>query len=143
MGFFTGRVTYLRFRVDGLAPKAFGPEHLERLVAHAVGKQQAASKDSTEVGWIAGDDILDVGFDLAKNVVNDMLHFALRVDTQKLPGDLLRAYPIIRWHGLVRLIARRALRRGIGDGAARRLPANTRGGRVPRRLAEHAAKLGA
>jgi hypothetical protein len=33
-----------------------------------------------------------LGFDLAKNVVNDTLHFALRVDTQKLSGDLLRAY---------------------------------------------------
>jgi hypothetical protein len=32
-----------------------------------------------------------LGFDLAKNVVNDTLHFALRIDTQKLPGDLLRA----------------------------------------------------
>ena len=60
--------------------------------AHAIGKQQIASKDGTEVGWIAGDDILDIGFDLAKNVVNDTLHFALRVDTQKLPADLLRAY---------------------------------------------------
>ena len=56
------------------------------------GKQPAADKDGIEVGWIAGDDILDTGFDLAKNVVNDALHFALRVDTRKLPADLLRAY---------------------------------------------------
>src|SRR5438046_1450891 len=31
-------------------------------------------------------------FDLAKNVVNDTLHFALRVDTTKIPADLLKAY---------------------------------------------------
>jgi hypothetical protein len=92
MGFFTGRVTFLRYRVDGPTPGLFGPEHLEKLSAHAIGKQQIAGKDGTEVGWIAGEDILDIGFDLAKNVVNDTLHFALRVDTQKLPADLLRAY---------------------------------------------------
>jgi hypothetical protein len=92
MGFFTGRVTFLRYRVDGPAPRTFGPEHLERLAARVIGRQKAESKDGTEVGWIAGEDILDLGFDLARNVINDTLHFALRVDTQKLPGDLLRAY---------------------------------------------------
>src|SRR5262249_46845228 len=30
--------------------------------------------------------------DLAKNVVHDTLNFALRIDTQKLPAELLRAY---------------------------------------------------
>src|SRR5436309_9003489 len=92
MGFLAGRVSFLRFRVDGPSPGLFGPDHLEKLSGHAIGRQQAASKDGTEVGWIAGDDILDLGFDLAKNVIADTLHFALRLDTQKLPADLLRAY---------------------------------------------------
>jgi hypothetical protein len=92
MGFFTGRVTFLRYQVDGPAPALFGPPELERLADHAMGRQPAADKDGVEVGWVAGDDILDTGFDLAKNVVNDALHFALRVDARKLPADLLRAY---------------------------------------------------
>jgi hypothetical protein len=92
MGFFTGRVTFLRYPVDGPAPDIFGLEQLARLADHALGKHGGADKDGTEVGWVAGDDILDTGFDLAKNVVNDALHFALRVDTRKLPADLLRAY---------------------------------------------------
>jgi hypothetical protein len=92
MGFFTGRATFLRFRVDGASPGMFGPEHLDKLSAHAIGKQRTAEKDGVEAGWIAGDDILDVGFDMAKNVVEDALHFSLRVDTQKLPADLLRCY---------------------------------------------------
>lgn len=92
MGFFTGRVTFLRYRVDGPAPKTFGAKHLEKLSAHAMGTQRAESKDGTEAGWIAGEDILDIGFDQAKNVIDDTLHFALRIDSQKLPGDLLRAY---------------------------------------------------
>jgi hypothetical protein len=92
MGFFTGRVTFLRFRADGPSPGLFGPDYLEKLLSHAFGKQRAEEKDGTEAGWIAWEDILDLGFDLAKNVVNDALHFSLRVDTRKLPADLLRAY---------------------------------------------------
>jgi hypothetical protein len=92
MGFFTGRATFLRYRVDGPFPGIFGPTHLEKLSAHVIGRQRAADKNGVEAGWIAGDDILDLGFDLAKNVVEDALHFALRVDTQKLPADLLRSY---------------------------------------------------
>jgi hypothetical protein len=92
MGFLTGRVSWLRFQVDGPAPGLFAPEHLEKLSAQGFGKQRAESKDGTDVGWIAGDDILDVGFDLSKNVIADALHFALRVDSRKLPADLLRAY---------------------------------------------------
>jgi hypothetical protein len=36
--------------------------------------------------------VLDLSFDPAKNIVNDALHLALRIDTDKIPGDLLRAY---------------------------------------------------
>ena len=92
MGFFTGRATFLRYRVDGPSPGILGPTHLEKLSAHAIGRQRTADPDGVEAGWIAGDDILDLGFDLSKNVVEDALHFALRVDTQKLPADLLRSY---------------------------------------------------
>jgi hypothetical protein len=92
MGFFTGRVTCMRFRVSGKAPRTFGPEFLEQLAANAIGKQRVASGDGSQAGWTAGDHILDTSFDLAKNVVNDTLHVAMRVDEQKIPGDLLRAY---------------------------------------------------
>src|SRR5881398_2842863 len=100
MGFFSGRVTCARYRVKGPSPGLFGPEHLERLQAHTVGKHRLASSDGVEVGWTAGDHILDTTFDLAKNVVNDALHFCLRVDTFKLPSELLRAYAQIELEAL-------------------------------------------
>ena len=100
MGFFSGRVTCARFRVTGRSPRQFGPDHLEKLAAHAIGRQRRASADGVEVGWIAGDHILDTKFDLAKNIVNDTLHFALRVDSQKVPADLLRAYTAVELEGL-------------------------------------------
>lgn len=92
MGFLSGRLSCLRFRFSGPPPRIFGPEHLEMLDNHSLGKQRLASSDGVSVGWIAGDHILDLRYDLAKNIVNDTLQFALRVDSVKLPPDLLRAY---------------------------------------------------
>ncbi|MSQ93348.1 MAG: hypothetical protein EXR98_02190 [Gemmataceae bacterium] len=92
MGFLSGRVTCMRFRVSGRPPRTFGTEFLDQLAANAIGKQRVASSDGSQAGWIAGDHILDTSFDLAKNVINDGLHVAMRVDEQKMPSDLLRAY---------------------------------------------------
>lgn len=92
MGFFTGRLTFLRFRVDGPAPGLFTDDHIERLAAFAAGRQRIASSDGVEVGWSAGEHVLDTEFGVAKNVINDTLHFDLRIDTDKLPTDLLKAY---------------------------------------------------
>jgi hypothetical protein len=100
MGFFSGRITFARYRVNGPSQRMFGPEHLERLEAHAIGKQRVASADGVEVGWTAGDHILDRSFSLEKNVVNDALHFCLRVDTVRIPSDLLRAYAVEELHTL-------------------------------------------
>jgi hypothetical protein len=102
MGFLTGRVTFIRYQVDGSAPRSFGPEQLDQLAERAIGKERSSQKDQADAGWIAGDDILDVDFDQAKNVVNDTLHFALRLDTQKFPSDLLRAYTRIELQALAK-----------------------------------------
>jgi hypothetical protein len=100
MGFFSGRVTFARFRVSGRRPGQFGPDHLEQLASNAIGKQKVSSADGVEVGWIAGDHILDSHFELAKNIVNDTLQFAMRIDAQKVPSDLLRAYTAIEIAGM-------------------------------------------
>jgi recombination associated protein RdgC len=100
MGFFSGRVSFARHLVDGAAPGLFGPEHLARLDAHAAGKQRLASADGVEVGWTAGDHVLDTRFEQAKNVVNDTLHFCLRTDVTKIPADLMRAYYQVELEGL-------------------------------------------
>jgi hypothetical protein len=121
MSFFSGRVTFARFRVNGPAPGLFGQEHLDHLQAHTIGKQRIASSDGPsaeparrgaqrrayaggandiEVGWLGGDHILDTSFDLAKNIVNDTLHFSFRVDSVKIPADLLRAYAAIELQAL-------------------------------------------
>lgn len=100
MGFFNGRASFLRFRVDGQAPRLFDDDHLDRLKDREAGRQRIASADGVEVGWTAGDHILDTDFGLAKNVINDCLHFELRVDVDKLPSDLLRAYTAVELKAL-------------------------------------------
>src|SRR5262245_28447610 len=92
MGFFTGRATFLRFKVNGPAPRLFDDEQIDRLKDRMAGRQRIASADGVETGWTAGDHVLDTDFQLTKNIINDTLTFDLRVDTDKLPGDLLRAY---------------------------------------------------
>src|SRR5262245_57815385 len=92
MGFFAGRVSCCRFRASKSAPRTFKPEHLEKLVDAAIGKQRVATSDGSQVGWIAGDHILDTRFDLAKNIINDTLQFSMRMDELKIPSDLYRAY---------------------------------------------------
>jgi hypothetical protein len=102
MGFYAGRVSFLRFRVNGAAPRHFDDEHLERLADRQAGRQRIASADGVETGWTAGDHILDTDFQLAKNVINDTLTFDLRVDTDKIPGDLLRAYYAVELKALTK-----------------------------------------
>ena len=100
MGFFSGRVTFLRCHVNGPSPRMFGPQHLERLQGLAIGKQRLAASDGVEAGWTAGEHILDTDFELEKNVVNDALHFCLRLDTHRIPSDLMRAYAAIELKAL-------------------------------------------
>jgi hypothetical protein len=102
MGFLSGRVTCARFRVSGASPRVFGEDHLESLTSHAAGKQRIADKDGIQVGWTAGEHVLDTRFELAKNVVNESLQFAFRVDSERLPSDLLRAYTAIELVGLAK-----------------------------------------
>ncbi|MBV9124435.1 MAG: hypothetical protein JO112_13830 [Planctomycetes bacterium] len=100
MGFLAGRASFVRFQVTGRSPKMFGPEHLERLANHVIGSPGLLAADGVTWGWTAGDHILDTKFDLAKNILNDTLQFALRIDSLKIPGDLLRAYTQVELTGL-------------------------------------------
>src|SRR5205085_10362033 len=61
-----------------------------------------ASADGVECGWTAGEHVLDTDFHLAKNIINDTLTFDLRVDTDKVPGDLLRAYYAVELKALTK-----------------------------------------
>lgn len=93
MGFLSGRVTYTRFQVSGDAPLPFGEDVLEQAEMHAIGRHGGAdTPEGVSIGWAGGDHVLDLNFDLAKNIINDAVHMAIRIDTDKIPGTLLKAY---------------------------------------------------
>lgn len=92
MAFLTGRMTCTRFAVSGAMPSVFDSDHIVHLADNQIGTSRIATADGSQVGWIAGDNILDLRWDLAKNVVADCLSFAIRLDTCRPPADLLKAY---------------------------------------------------
>ncbi len=104
MGFLNGRVTFTRYRVSGSSPLPFADDLLALAVQHAAGRHGSADPtDGVATGWSGGDHVLDLTFDLAKNVVNDALHLAIRIDTDKIPGSLLKAYTQIETEALAKL----------------------------------------
>ncbi len=137
MGFFTGRSTFLRFKVDGPRQRMFGDEHIERLAAFKAGRQRIASADGIETGWSAGEHILDVDFQLEKNIINDMLTFDLRVDVDKLPGDLFRAYYSVELKALAAMnhsgLPSSKQKREAKEAARERLEQEGKDGRFKRR----------
>jgi hypothetical protein len=93
MGFLNGRITYVRYRVGGPGPLPFGDDILEQAQVHTIGRHGPADPtDGVAVGWAGGDHLLDVTLDPEKNFINDTFHLAIRVDSDKIPGSLLRAY---------------------------------------------------
>src|SRR5262249_54823343 len=112
-------------------------EHLERLRAHTIGKQRIAGADGVEVGWSGGEHLLDASFDLCKNVVEDTLHFGLRIDAVKLPGDLMRAYAAIELAALAsknpRALPSNRQRGGAGEAARQRIEEEAKDGRFLKR----------
>ena len=104
MGFLNGRVTFTRYRVSGSSPLPFADDLLALAEQHAAGRHGSADPtDGVSTGWSGGDHVLDLTFDLAKNVVNDALHFAIRIDTDKIPGSLLKAYTQIETEARAKL----------------------------------------
>ncbi|HKB03096.1 MAG TPA: hypothetical protein VKD90_12800 [Gemmataceae bacterium] len=139
MGFFSGRATFARYRVDRRPPRMFTDDHLAKLAAHPAGRQRVISADGVEAGWTAGDHILDTDFDLAKNVIDDLLFFSLRIDSQKLPADLLRAYYAIDLAALAKRnpsgLPSARQKREAKESARDRLEQEAKDGRFTRRKA--------
>lgn len=95
MSFLTGTSTFTRFSVKGNRPRTWGDEQLELLRKFAAGTKAAgalAAGPSAQIGWAAGGHLLDTAFDELKQIYPDHLLFEMRVDTHKLPADLLKAY---------------------------------------------------
>jgi hypothetical protein len=97
MGFASGSVSFRRFAVIGAAKdltKAIDEALLEKLAAHAL-RESDEFVEEVEYGWSGGRHIFDGHFTFDTNVFNDCLVFALRIDTNKVPGQVKKAYALM------------------------------------------------
>jgi len=92
MAFASGSIALKRFFVIGDSYDRVDEALLKKLSAKAMTADTVRTSDLTELGWVTGEHILDSEFDFAKNALADGLHFALRIDTNKPPTDLVRSY---------------------------------------------------
>ncbi len=93
MGFHSGSITFRRFAVVGKAPAQPDEKLIARMAEHALVPGEFGV-DEVEYGWSAGRHIYDTEFSFDNNVYADCLFFALRIDTNKVPGDVKKAYTL-------------------------------------------------
>ncbi|MGD0390427.1 MAG: hypothetical protein ABSC42_15900 [Tepidisphaeraceae bacterium] len=84
-----------RFAVTGDQPKSIDQSLLDALALHKLAPAQEGVPADVEYGWCGGRHVLDGQFDFERNVYNDALSFALRVDTNRLPAELSLAYKLM------------------------------------------------
>ena len=94
MGFASGSVSFRRYAVVGEAPTSVDQALLDKLAEHAL-KPGEFGAEEVEYGWGGGRHVLDGHIGFEQNVFADALHFALRIDTNKVPGDLKKAYQLM------------------------------------------------
>lgn len=84
-----------RFVVSGDLPKTVDEDLLKALDRHKLAPKKDDSPAEIEYGWCGGRHVLDSRFDFERNVFNDALSFALRVDTNRVPAELRLAYKMM------------------------------------------------
>lgn len=95
MSFTSGRVAYCRLMVEGDAPTAVDEVTLATLGENAFRETEIGAPDEIEMGWTTGEHIFDTQFSYEKNGFGNMLLFALRIDTHRVPSEVKRAYKLI------------------------------------------------
>jgi len=96
MPFRSGSIAYARFRVvstGSITPPADASQDiLDALARHALKPGDIGEPSPVEFGWCGGRHVFDEEFAPDHNVFGRSLLFALRIDTNKVPADIRRAY---------------------------------------------------
>lgn len=91
MPFANGSVSFRQFSIVGKAPKTPDQSILDKLVEHAF-KLSGVTVEEIEYGWAGGSHLYDTTFSFENNVYGEAVFFALRIDTNVVPGSVKRAY---------------------------------------------------
>jgi len=96
MPFRSGSVTYARFRVVGSGssqpPREVDQSLLDALAERVLKPSEIGEPPALEFGWCGGRHVYDDSFDPAHVAYGSTLLFGLRVDSNKVPSDIRRAY---------------------------------------------------
>ena len=95
MGFASGSISFRRYAVIGEARSEVVQDMLDRLSEHTLRPRELGVPEEDEYGWSGGRHVLDGSFSFENNVYADALLFGLRIDTNKVPGDLKKAYQMM------------------------------------------------
>lgn len=95
MGFASGSVSFRRFLAVGKQPRVIDQDLLDKLAAGALKPSEFGVPAEEEYGWSGGRHVFDGTFSFEHNVYADALHFALRIDTNKVPGELKKAWELM------------------------------------------------
>jgi hypothetical protein len=100
MGFATGSASFARFAIVGEHPREIDQEILDKLGGFVLETGEYGVPADVEYGWCGARHILDRRFTFEHNVFADALHFAMRIDTNRIPSELKNAYYAIEEESL-------------------------------------------
>lgn len=136
MGFDSGSITYTRYAVIGQTPKLPDEALLEKFSAHALRPTDIGVPEDVEWGWVGPRHIYDGRFDFEHCVFNDCVHVGLRVDTNKVPGEVKAAYTQIEEEAVASKnpsgFISKAQKREVKDVVGRKLDEDLRSGKFRR-----------
>ena len=136
MGFASGSMSYQKFVVVGDHAESPDEAMLEKLAEFRLQESDLGIPEEVEAGWCGGRHVLDGSFSFEHNVYADALLFGLRVDTNRVPGDLKTAYAMMEEEAAASAspsgFASKSAKRDAKDAAGRKLDEELRSGRFRR-----------
>ena len=94
MGFDSGTLAFTRFHVVGEVVRLPDAETLEKFASCALRTDELSTAE-IDYGWCGPRHCFDGDFGVGNTVYNDCVHVGLRIDTNRIPGELKRAYVAI------------------------------------------------
>lgn len=91
MGFDSGALSFTRFHVVGEVARMPDEATLEKFSALALREEELTTAE-VDYGWVGGRHMLDGDFNVGNCVYNDAIHVGMRIDTNKVPTELKKAY---------------------------------------------------
>nr|WP_236622345.1 hypothetical protein [Rhodopirellula maiorica] len=92
MPFLGGSLAFERFSVSGFEVSEFGDEQIELLAQNVAGNNQTASAENVHIGFLGGAHLFDQEFEVSKNVLDEAVHFSIRIDTNQIPSAIRKAW---------------------------------------------------